>query len=84
MSELKNTMGLRRLRVRGFDKAKLAIFLGVTGLNIKRLFNWLVAHQGSSASKFWENGSLRTFLTFFRPVEVVNRLQEAKHIGLAA
>lgn len=84
MSETKNTLGLRRLRVRGFAKAELAIFLAVTGLNIKRLFNWLVAHQGSSASKFWENGFIRAFLTFFRPIEVVNWPQEAKHIGLAA
>lgn len=52
MSETKNTLGLRRFRVRGFAKAELAIFFAVTGLNIKRLFNWLVAHPGSSASKF--------------------------------
>jgi len=84
MSEGKNTMGLRRLRVRGFAKAELAIFLALTGLNIKRLFNWLVRHQGSSASKFWENGCLRAFLTFFRPVEVANWPQEPKYIGLAA
>lgn len=84
MSETKNTLGLRRLRVRGFAKAELAILLAVTGLNIKRLFNWFVAHQGSSASKFWANGSIRAFLTFFSPVENVNWPQEAKNIGLAA
>ena len=50
MSQIKNVHGLRRLRVRGFAKAKCRIVFAVIALNIKRLSNWF-RKQGRIASK---------------------------------
>jgi len=51
MSQLKNSHGLQRLRIRGFAKAKCRIIFAVVALNIKRLSNY-VKEQGTIASNF--------------------------------
>ena len=40
-AELKNSMGLERIRRRGFEATKLVVFLATTALNIRRMHGWL-------------------------------------------
>ena len=40
-AELKNSMGLERIRRRGFEATKLVVFLAATALNIRRMHGWL-------------------------------------------
>jgi hypothetical protein len=40
-AELKNSMGLERIRRRGFEATKLVVFLAATALNIRIMHGWL-------------------------------------------
>ena len=83
-SELKNTLGLKRLRVRGLAKAKLAIVLRVIGLNLRRLYNWIGNGQGIGASKTREKWLSARFLSFLRLTEPVNSPCESVIYQMAA
>lgn len=79
-SELKNTMGLGRLRIRGFDKAELAIVLRATGLNLRRLFNWLNrGDQGRGASKSCKYRFMELFLLFLCFIRPANWAHKARY-----
>ena len=83
-SELKNTLGLKRLRVRGFAQSELAILLRVTGLNLRRLFNWIGSGQGIGASKLREKWLSVHFLSFMRLTEASSSPCEPMYYQMAA
>ena len=65
-SQLKNHMGMRRLRIRGFAKAKCTIILKAIALNIKKFCNWMLI-PGSSTSKNQNTGMLHLVIVIFCP-----------------
>ena len=67
ISQLKNWHGLKRLRTRGFDKAKCRIIFAAIAINIKRLTNWLAKGQGISASKHLNSRDLQPAKRFLLP-----------------
>lgn len=79
-SQLKNRLGLKRLRTRGLDKARCRIVFASIALNIKRLANWL-AGQGTSASKDRHSGGVLPAEIFFKPMLCLN---QANGLGMAA
>ena len=65
VSQLKNHLGLKRLRTRGLDKAGCRIVFAAIALNIKRLTNWLAKTQGTSTSKRRHSRGILSARRFF-------------------
>jgi len=50
-SQLKNSMGLKRLRVRGHKKSKYTLVMAAVALNILRTSNWILSNRSSAPKK---------------------------------